>query len=100
MASGTWKSANPSPPRATMASTLAATTGSPGDANGRRSTITQLRASPTTSTPCQKLDVPSSTAFGVERNWASSVDLGAVPWTSSGYSSAPSSVCCTARSTA
>ena len=40
-------------------------TGSPGDANGSLSTMTQLSASPTTSTPCQKLDVANSTACGV-----------------------------------
>ena len=51
-----------------MASMRAAVTGSPGDANGSLSMMTQLRASPTTSTPCQKLDVPSSTACGVLRN--------------------------------
>ena len=38
--------------------------GSPGEANGSLSMTTQLSASPTTSTPCQKLDVASSTAFG------------------------------------
>ena len=48
-----------------MASIRAAVTGSPGEANGSLSMITQLSASPTTSTPCQKLDVASSTAFGV-----------------------------------
>ena len=43
----------------------AAVMGSPGDANGSLSMMTQLRASPTTSTPCQKLEVASSTEFGV-----------------------------------
>ena len=54
-----------SPPRALIASIRAAVIGSPGDANGSLSMITQLSASPTTSTPCQKLEVASSTAFGV-----------------------------------
>ena len=43
----------------------AAVIGSPGDANGSLSTMTQLSASPTTSTPCQKLDVANRTACGV-----------------------------------
>ncbi len=59
----------------------AAVTGSPGEANGSLSMITQLSASPTTSTPCQKLEVASSTAFGVARNWSISVERGAVPCT-------------------
>ena len=50
------------------ASIRAAVIGSPGDANGSLSMMTQLSASPITSTPCQKLDVASSTAFGVVRN--------------------------------
>ena len=48
-----------------MASMRALTTGSVGTAKGRRSMMTQLSCSPCTSTPCQKLDVPKSTAFGV-----------------------------------
>ena len=39
----------------------AAVIGSPGDAKGSLSTITQLSASPATSTPCQKLEVAKST---------------------------------------
>ena len=57
----------------------AAVIGSPGDANGSLSTITQLSASPTTSTPCQKLEVANSTACGVARNWFRSCERGAVP---------------------
>ena len=64
-----------------MASMRAAVIGSPGDANGSLSMITQLSASPTTSTPCQKLDVANSTAFGVVLNSRSSAIRGAVPWT-------------------
>src|SRR4029450_2396632 len=41
--------------------------GSPGDANGILSMTTQLSASPTTSTPCQKLDVATTMAFAVAR---------------------------------
>ena len=48
-----------------IASIRAAVIGSPGEAKGSLSMMTQLSASPTTSTPCQKLDVASSTAFGV-----------------------------------
>ena len=62
----------------------AAVIGSPGDANGSLSMITQLSASPTTSTPCQKLEVANSTACGVSRNWLSSCDRGAVPCTKIG----------------
>ena len=54
----------------------AAVTGSAGDANGSLSMMTQLSASPITSTPCQKLDVANSTACGVARNWLSSCDRG------------------------
>ena len=46
----------------------AAVIGSPGDANGSLSMITQLNCSPTTSTPCQNDEVANSTALGVERN--------------------------------
>ncbi len=46
----------------------AARIGSPGDANGSLSTMTQLSAYPTTSTPCQKLEVANNTAWGVARN--------------------------------
>ena len=57
-----------------MAAIRAATSGSPGDANGSRSMMTQLSASPATSTPCQKLAVASSTAFGVARKSRNSAD--------------------------
>ena len=57
-----------------MASIRAAVIGSPGEANGSLSMMTQLSASPTTSTPCQKLDVANSTACGVSRNCLSSCD--------------------------
>ena len=70
--------------RAPIASRRAAVIGSPGEANGSLSTITQLSASPTTSTPCQKLDVASSTACGVVAEAASSAERGAVPCTSIG----------------
>jgi hypothetical protein len=53
--------------------------GSPGEANGSLSMITQLSAAPITSTPCQKLEVASRTAWGVVRNCCSSADRGAVP---------------------
>ena len=52
----------------------AAVIGSPGEANGSLSMMTQLSASPTTSTPCQKLEVANSTACGVARNCSSSCD--------------------------
>ena len=64
----------------------AAVIGSPGEANGSLSMMTQLSASPTTSTPCQKLEVASRTAFGVARKSRSSAERGAVPCTSIGYS--------------
>ena len=69
------------PPRAAIASMRAEVIGSPGEANGSLSMITQLSASPTTSTPCQKLEVASSTAFGVALKSRSSADRGAVPCT-------------------
>ena len=53
--------------------------GSPGDANGSLSMMTQLSASPTTSTPCQKLEVANRTEFGVDRNSRSSALRGADP---------------------
>ncbi len=84
IASGTCSDANGSPPRAVMASSRAATIGSPGEANGSLSMITQLSASPTTSTPCQKLEVANSTAFGVRLNVSSSTPRGAVPCVSIG----------------
>ena len=84
MASGTWYSAKGSPPCARIASIRAAVIGSPGEANGSLSIITQLSASPTTSTPCQKLDVAKSTACAVARNRLSSCDLGADPCTKIG----------------
>ena len=62
----------------------AAVIGSPGEANGSLSMMTQLRASPTTSTPCQKLDVASSTECGVSRNCFRSCERGAVPCTKIG----------------
>jgi len=62
------------------------TTGSEGTAKGRRSMMTQLRASPWTSTPCQKLAVPKRTEFGVERNSSRRALRGAVPWRSIGKS--------------
>ncbi len=40
--------------------------------------------SPCTSTPCQKLEVPKSTALGVSRNCSSRTLRGAVPCSSSG----------------
>ena len=73
LSSETW------PPAAVMAAILAATSGSPGEANGKRSMMTALRASPTTSTPCQKLEVARSTAFGVARKSRISVDRGEAP---------------------
>ena len=53
-------------------------TGSAGDANGSLSIITQLNWSPTTSTPCQKLEVASNTECGVSRNCLRSWERGAV----------------------
>ena len=90
IASGTWYSSNGEPPRPAMASMRAAVTGSAGEANGSLSMITQLRASPTTSTPCQKLEVARSTAPGVWRKSRTSAERGAVPCTSNGYGSARS----------
>ena len=58
----------------------AATTGSPGEAKGSLSMITQESCSPTTSTPCQKDAVARSTAPGVVRKVSSSTALGASPW--------------------
>jgi len=71
--------------QAVVASIRADVIGSPGDANGSLSMMTQLSASPTTSTPCQKLDVAKSTAFGVDLNSRSSAVRGALPWTRIGY---------------
>ena len=71
-----------------MASIRAAVMGSPGEVNGSLSMITQLSASPATSTPCQKLEVAKSTACGVARNCRRSSVRGAVPCTNIGYSSA------------
>ena len=51
---------------------------------GNLSTMTQLRASPTTSTPCQKLEVARSTLCGVSLNCFRSCDRGAVPCTKIG----------------
>src|SRR4029079_13183014 len=62
----------------------AAVIGSPGYAKGSLSMITQLNASPTTSTPCQKLDVAKRTAFGVDLNSRSSAERGALPWITAG----------------
>ena len=59
--------------------------------------MTQLSASPATSTPCQKLDVASRTAFGVARKSRSSADRGAAPWTRIGHGTRPSSYACTSR---
>ncbi|MNC87212.1 hypothetical protein D3C83_29170 [compost metagenome] len=81
MATGTWYSANASPPPAVIASMRADTTGSPGEANGSLSMITQLSASPATSTPCQKLEVASRTACGVLRNSSMRAERGAAPCT-------------------
>src|ERR1043166_5144100 len=69
-----------------MCRCLAATSGSVGTANGSLSMITHDNCSPRTSTPCQKLAVANSTAFGVSRNCLSSCPLEALPWTRHGYS--------------
>ena len=60
-----------------MASIRADVIGSPGDANGSLSMMTQLSASPTTSTPCQKLEVAKRTEFGVALNSRMSAERGA-----------------------
>ena len=84
MANGTWYSWKASPPSAVMASMRAAVMGSPGEAKGSLSMMTQLYCSPTTSTPCQKDDVANSTALGVALNCASRALRGAVPCTIKG----------------
>ena len=88
-ATGTWYSPKGSPPRLRRRSMRAPTTGSAGEAKGSLSTITQESCSPTTSTPCQKEAVASSTAPGVLRNVSSSAALGASPWIKTGYGSSP-----------
>src|SRR3569623_1630171 len=95
-ACGNCESRNGSPPRRRSASSRACKTGSPGDANGSLSMITTDSASPRTSTPSQKLLVPSSTALPSMRKRCSSSRRGAVPCTSSGYGSR--SRCCGAAS--
>ena len=62
--------------------------------------MTQLNASPATSTPCQKLEVASSTAFGVWRKRSSRVVRGRSPCTSSGNGSVRSSTWRACRSIA
>src|SRR5213593_2558888 len=49
--------------------------------------ITQDSCSPRTSTPCQKLDVANSTAFGVLRKFLSSAPFDAEPCNRHGKSS-------------
>ncbi len=78
-AAGTESSEKPSRPCSSSALSRAATTGSPGGANGSRSMITSESASPGTSTPSQKLWVAKSTE-GSARNSSSSRDLGRSPW--------------------
>src|SRR2546427_1483264 len=67
-APGTWYSAKALRPSSFNALTRAATTGSEGTANGKRSTITQESCAPGTSTPCQKLAVANKTALKEERS--------------------------------
>ena len=62
-ACGIWNSKNGLSPARFMWSMRALVTGSPGEPNGSLSMITQESASPRTSTPSQKLEVPSSTAL-------------------------------------
>src|SRR5690606_20884571 len=71
-ASGSCDSTNGSPPARRIASRRACTSGSPGTANGSLSIATSRSARPGTSTPCQKLPVPSSTASPASRNRSSS----------------------------
>src|SRR5688572_28508225 len=71
-ACGSCSSVNASPPALRTASARAWTSGSLGTANGSLSMTTSRNARPRTSTPCQKLPVPSRTALPSERNWFSS----------------------------
>src|SRR5437763_10312656 len=65
VAVGSMRSLNQSWPSRFMRATRVETTGSSGTVNGMRSITTSDRASPTTSTPSQKLLVPKSTAAPV-----------------------------------
>ena len=65
-----------------MNSSRAIISGSAGDANGSLSIATTLSAWPRTSTPSQKLPVPSNTASPCLRNRRSRSSRGASPWAS------------------
>ena len=62
------------PPRASIASIRASMSGWSGTANGSRVMMTLLKASPGTSTPCQKLSVPNSTESTSSLNFSSIVE--------------------------
>ena len=68
-----------------MASKRAFNTGSPGEAKGSLSIMTHDNASPLTSTPSQKLEVPNNTALPASLNCSSSNALGRLPCINSGY---------------
>ena len=61
----------------------ARTSGSSGEANGSFSITTRRSASPFTSTPSQKLAVPSNTPLPSARNSCSNRSRGASPCTNS-----------------
>jgi hypothetical protein len=67
------------PPRSRRLLMRASNTGSPGEANGILSINTQDNASPRTSTPSQKLLVPSKTALPCCRNSSSKVAFAPLP---------------------
>ena len=94
MASGNEYSPKELPPRASMASIRASMSGWSGTAKGRRVMMTLLRASPGTSTPCQKLSVPNSTESTSSLNFSSMVERGVpVPCTMSAMPSSSKSGC-------
>ena len=83
-ACGSCQSTNGLPPSLRSFSRRAASSGSSGGANGSLSMTTSDSASPGTSTPSQKLALPSSTALPSARKRISNSLLEPSPWTSSG----------------
>ena len=80
-ASGTWNSRKLLRPASSRRSTCAWTRGSVGTAKGSFTRMTISSAFPGTSTPSQKLSVPSSTAVPDPRKRSSSAERGPdVPW--------------------
>ncbi len=91
---------NALPPSAASLASRAASSGSSGGANGSLSMTTTDSASPGTSTPSQKLALPSSTALPSARKRSSSSVFDPSPCTSSGKSSFSRSNAAASRSRA